>query len=301
MKYALCVVHYGDSAPLLECLQSSFELATPPVARYVLWNDPQRPNSELPAALLKHVTLITPQINLGYAGGANLAVQTALDTGRCEAVWLLNNDTILDRDCADVLIGVLDADASVALVGPRLIDHESGRIWHDGGEIIWPSGQPVSFGYGAEDNAAGDPVETGFVCGCAPLIRGAAFRSVGGFDERFFLCYEDADLSLRLKRRGWRLSHAPKARVRHRGSLNIGAGSAQQRYYMLRNRLLFIELHAPPGGGAHRAARRLRREARLRALRYQLTGRRDEARALRAALADAAARRWGERRLDAGA
>ena len=49
------------------------------------------------------------------------------------------------------------------------------------------------------------------------MIRREAFRAVGGFDERYFLYWEDADLCRRLLSRGWRTAYVPQAVVTHHG------------------------------------------------------------------------------------
>ncbi len=61
--------------------------------------------------------------------------------------------------------------------------------------------------------------------GCCMLCRGAPLREAGGFDERFFLYFEDFDLSLRLARFG-KLAHVPAMRIRHRGGNAAGKGLA---------------------------------------------------------------------------
>ena len=72
------------------------------------------------------------------------------------------------------------------------------------------------------------------------LVRTEALRSVGGFDEGFFMYFEDVDLCVRLESAGWRLAQEPRAVARHVGGV---AGRAevddlyrpsQLRYYRLR-------------------------------------------------------------------
>ena len=214
-----------------------------------------------------------------------------------EFLWLLNNDTEVNADALAILLEAA-RDPEVAMVGPRILSMASGHIWHDGGQIAWPEGRPVSIGVEEIPGAPGAPVAVDFVCGCAPLIRLAPFLAHGGFDERFFAYYEDADLSLRLIAAGHRLLHVPAAVVRHLGSASTGRRSPLTRYYALRNRRLFRDLHAPEARLAKRHSAREARTMRARALRYRLSGRKEEARAIRAALADHAAGRFGARPRD---
>ena len=82
-------------------------------------------------------------------------------------------------------------------------------------------------------------------CGGAVLLTRAYLDDVGTFDERFFLYYEDTDLSWRGQQRGWRYVYEPNAVVRHRHAASSGVGSATFRYYTERNRLLMLAKNAP--------------------------------------------------------
>jgi GT2 family glycosyltransferase len=77
------------------------------------------------------------------------------------------------------------------------------------------------------------------------LLRPTYLADVGLFDERFFLYYEDTDLSWRGQLRGWRYRYVPESRVRHLHSATVGAGSDVHRHYAERNRLLMLVKSAP--------------------------------------------------------
>ncbi|MEE8142296.1 MAG: glycosyltransferase family 2 protein [Planctomycetota bacterium] len=293
--YSICIVHYGEVQLTAECLRSTLELRYPPQQRFLVWNDPEGSPDSLPGELLREVELLQPGKNLGFAAGANLGLQAALQAGESDAVWLLNNDLRVERDAARPLAAALAGDDSVAVAGPRILEYSGMRIWHDGGEIHWPQGRPFSprLGQPLGERLPGNPFEVEFISGCAPMMRAKAFQQLGGYDERYFLFYEDADLSLRLKAQGWRLLQVPAALVRHHGSASVGEASPRSRYYRLRNRLLFSREHAPQPVAAAWARRRLRLENRLRAYRYLISGRRAGAKAILSALRDAKAGRWG--------
>ena len=90
-----------------------------------------------------------------------------------------------------------------------------------------------------------EPVDVFAWCGGAVLLKRAYLDDVGTFDERFFLYYEDTDLSWRGQLRGWRYVYGPKAVVRHRHAASSGVGSAMFRYCTERNRLLMLAKNAP--------------------------------------------------------
>ena len=292
MKYSLCVLHYGSLQFTEECLRSSLSLVREPVERIVLWNDFQRDPRELQ---FSGARIVEPGDNLGFAGGGNAAIRAAFEHPEVESAWLLNNDTRMEPECSDRLLEVLEDRPRVAMVGPRILQYDTGRVWHDGGAIEWPSARPHSPGFDEPAAPEADPFAVDFVCGCAPLIRRQAFEEVGGFDERYFIFYEDADLSFRLRNAGWELLHVPRARFWHHGSAITGEGSPFSRYYRLRNRLLFSSQHAPEAEPAQRQRRRLRRKASRQAWSRVFRGRWQESRAIFRALSDARHQRWGKR------
>ncbi len=85
-------------------------------------------------------------------------------------------------------------------------------------------------------------------CGGAVLLRGSYLRDVGAFDERLFLYYEDLELALRGRDRGWRYRYEPASVVEHRvGSSTVGGGAeARAERRKERNRLLVLARHPSP-------------------------------------------------------
>jgi len=84
--------------------------------------------------------------------------------------------------------------------------------------------------------------------GVAGLVRREALEVVGGFDEAYYLYYEDVDWGLRARRAGWRTSFVRSARVLHGGSTGTASDPARRRYYNVRNRLRFSSRHSPVRG-----------------------------------------------------
>ena len=94
--------------------------------------------------------------------------------------------------------------------------------------------------------------------GSAVLLRGSFLESVGPFDERLFLYYEDIDLSLRGRELGWRYEAVPASMVRHAHSASTVADSDLVRYYNDRNRLLVLARHRGTGAVTRAALRLVR-------------------------------------------
>lgn len=295
MIYSVCVIHFGDPALTRACLSSVDATLQRPHECCVVWNGPEAPGEQF-AREHSHWRIIEPGANLGFGAGANLGVRTLSRTGVVEAVLLLNNDAWLEPEAPSHLLAALEENPRAALVGPRLLQASTRRIWHDGGMIQPGSDRVRSLRYGVEDDHAveGGPVEVDFVCGCAPLIRVEAFGSASGFDERFFLYGEDVDLSLRLRAMGWRVVHEARARAWHHGSASVEAeGRPFALYYRLRGRALLLRKHPALFGVRNWSRLRIWGAQWWRVVRYAVSGRCSAARAIRGAIVDARRGRWG--------
>jgi GT2 family glycosyltransferase len=87
--------------------------------------------------------------------------------------------------------------------------------------------------------------EVGAWCGAAVILRKEHLQDVGFFEERFFLYYEDTDLAVRGRSRGWRFVTEPLSVVRHVHSASTVEGSDFAEFYIERNRLLLVARNAP--------------------------------------------------------
>lgn len=114
------------------------------------------------------------------------------------------------------------------------------------GSIVFEDGSGADRGWLARDDGSFDaPVEVFAWCGGSVLLRPAYLEDVGLLDERFFLYYEDTDLSWRGRARGWRYRTAPKSVARHVHAASSGEGSETFAHFVERNRLLMLVKNAP--------------------------------------------------------
>jgi len=163
--------------------------------------------------------------NAGYGTAANAGAATG------EAPWVLisNADIELAPGAIDALVAVAESDPAIASVGP-LVAELDGSVYPSarplpgivlgGGHAalgrIWP-GNPFSRRYLIDLDPAGSDVDAGWLSGSCMLVRREAWRRVGGFDEQFFMFFEDVDLGRRMGEAGYRNVWTPSARVTHLG------------------------------------------------------------------------------------
>lgn len=157
---------------------------------------------------LPQAQIIQNSTNLGFGHANNLGfakVQTPY-------LLMLNPDCQIALDDMAILLNFLQSNAHTAVVAPQLL-LPSGKVQID---YRWPRHLWTSRG-----PAAQGPCSVGFVCGAAVMARTAVLTEVGGFDERFFLYYEDEDLFRRLFERRQSIVLVPEAKAIHaaRGSV----------------------------------------------------------------------------------
>jgi GT2 family glycosyltransferase len=197
------------------------------------------------------VIIIKNKRNYGFAGGANIGINFALNILNPEYILLLNNDTVVDKDFLNELIKVAERNEKIGIVGPKIYyyDHfgRSDVISFIGEDIVPWKGVGQRYGCGEIDKGQWDrSMEPDKIEGSCMLIRREVFEKVGVFDEAFFCYYEEADFCLRAKRVGFKLKYSPNAKIWHKvASSTGGIASPIQIYFLTRNRLLFIMKNFP--------------------------------------------------------
>jgi GT2 family glycosyltransferase len=192
--------------------------------------------------------------NLGYAGGNNVGIRTALHAG-CEAVWILNNDTVVEPDTLAHLLATMGAIQDAAAIGALIVERDGTSVQCiGGGRYSWWLGRSRLVGRGLPVSAVGTYPEDSrldYVSGASMLVPASALRRVGLLDERFFLYCEEVDYAERGRRRGLRLTVSRSAIVRHRFGATIGTSrdlrrrSSLSAYHASRSAVLVVRLHRP--------------------------------------------------------
>jgi GT2 family glycosyltransferase len=118
---------------------------------------------------------------------------------------------------------------------------------NNAGGILVGEGYGADRGYQERDSGQYDlPQEVFLFCGGAVLLRRDALKAVGAFDPRFFLYYEDTDLSWRMWSNGWSVLYEPRSVVRHLHSASSGEWSPVFAFNVARNRLVMLAKNATP-------------------------------------------------------
>jgi GT2 family glycosyltransferase/SAM-dependent methyltransferase len=174
---------------------------------------------EMLADAYPQVGVLANRTRLGFGANHNQVIRRLIARRSAPYILVLNDDTELQPDAVSKMVRMLEHQSGLAAVVPTILD-ERGRAGPN--RQCYPSARSAlrhDRGRQHGENPSGDG--TGWLQGCCLLLRLAALEQVGGFDERFFLFYEDTDLSCRLELAGWGLATCPDATVIHSGHASV--------------------------------------------------------------------------------
>jgi len=244
----IIILNWNGWQDTIACVESCRKLSWPNFRILVVDNGSTDQSEAILRKRFPDVELIQTGTNLGFAGGNNVGIRHALRE-EADYIWLLNNDTVVDPACLDRMLEAAQSDERVGMVGSKIYYHQAPEtLWYAGGEIDLESGG-LTRHIGQDEIDEGNydqPEETGYITGCSLLARREMLRDVGLMEEKYFLYFEDADWSLRARRKGWRLLYQPDARLWHKeGAQSKKVYSDRFIYYFLRNRFFFVRRFAP--------------------------------------------------------
>ena len=203
---------------------------------------------EMVRARFPRCVLLALEENRGFGAANNQAAAAA----RGDYLLLLNSDAWLADGALPRLAAALEEDSDLALAAPDLRYPDGRRqfAWAPETSVLGEAVQKLRNRFETRPWAHRTPVRwlqplcgPGWFSAACVLLRRAAFDAVGGFDERFFMYFEDVDLSRRLRRSGWRLRSVPEARAFHvkGGSRPSELGEIEYR----RAQLYYYRKHRP--------------------------------------------------------
>lgn len=228
-RWAAVVVDYESGPLLVSCVRSLLadDSAGGPPEVVVVDNAGATGRASSSSAALAgefpDLPVLRPGANLGYARAANLGIAAT----RTPIVAVLNPDTEIDVGTAAAMVARFEREPELGALGPQIRNPDGSRypsarqapsttdaIGHALlGELV-PENR-FTRAYRELDADPGRPRDVDWVSGAALWLRRSALDAIGGWDERFFLFFEDVDLCRRLEDEGWRIAYEPGGRVMH--------------------------------------------------------------------------------------
>jgi hypothetical protein len=230
-RFSVIVLNYNGLAWLEPCLSALVAQSNAPSFEIIVADNGSSDGSlRLVASRFPSVRVVDNGGNLGFAGGNNAAARAA--GGGILA--FLNNDTIPAPDWLARLDAALEVPGRT-LVASKLVFLDRPQTIDSAGDGYLRAGGAFKRGHGFDAAAYGTSEDVFGACGAALAIDRRVFEALGGFDEDFFMVYEDVDLSYRARLAGHTCWYAADAVVRHAGSGTLGTMSDTAVFYGQRN------------------------------------------------------------------
>lgn len=198
------------------------------------------------------VKVIENIVNAGFGRANNQAAKHA----NGEYLLILNPDTVILADAIDQLVGFLDRNQSVSMCAPCVLNKDSSVQGSIKGfpTLKGAFGKYTIFkffglfrtdvknwrNYDFDYTKKRDVDQ---IMGAAMLIRRLVFEKHNGFDETFFMYYEEVDLCYRIKYSGGRISYYPKAEIMHWGGASSKQIFVKKELMMMQSLLLYLRKH----------------------------------------------------------
>lgn len=231
----MLVVNYNGGADLGDCL-AALERQTRAAREMVVVDNGSTDGSA------ERATLRLGR-NAGFGGAANAGF--AVTSG--DPVVVVNPDVVLQEGWLERVGETFAADDRLGVAGGKLLYPDGATIQHAGGIVRWPLMLADHRRYRQPDNdEEREPIDVDYVTGAAIAIRRRTWEQIGGFDEGFFLYFEETDLCQRARHAGWSVRYLPQAVGIHRESAVTGRESAAYYRHYHRGRLRFALKHQAP-------------------------------------------------------
>ena len=259
MSVTVVVVNFNSSVLARRCLESAAaDLGARDWSAIVIDNASSDGSVDALAALPR-TTVVRNARNAGFGAAVNQAAVRST----APLLWILNPDCLVHPGAFAALAETLDAHADCAIAAPRLLNADgSVQASARGNPTAWtglfgrntlltkifPSAAVARRNLPARDLVASgvESAPVDWVMGAAMLVRRGMFDAVSGFDEGYFLYWEDADLCRRLWTRGWSTRYVPRAVVTHDGGASARSASALATRAFHRSAYRYYATHVIP-------------------------------------------------------
>jgi len=247
---SVVIVNWNTRALLAECIAAVEQEAA--AVAHDIWVVDNGSTDDSVAMLRRdfpHVQVIESQINLGFAGANNLAMQRS--EGRY--LLLLNTDAILTPGSLLTLLELAETTPRAGIVGAHLLNPDGTfqasytdfpTLWQEFlilstiGRRLHGRWYPSHAAEEAKGAQRGDYVE-----GACLLVRRAALAEVGGLDEGYFMYAEEVDWCKRMAGAGWEVWYAPAAKVIHIGGASSTNRKTSREADLYRSRVRYFRIH----------------------------------------------------------
>jgi GT2 family glycosyltransferase len=252
MNVGVVLLNWNGGEFTIPCIQSLLNGSRVPDKVVIVDNGSTDGSQDKIEVLFPGVCLIKNTFNNGFAGGCNQGIEYLL-AQRVDFIWVLNNDTLVDKDCLRIILKTAVEHPSFAgFSGKIFYETPANEVWYAGAYR-----HPLHMGIKHihnNDHEKQDTefLEVEFISGCCMFVHADIWLKYGGFIEKYIAYSEDNEWCWRLSNNNEKFLYIPKAILWHRLSSSVKknfgkkSGSVSQRtwYLLNRNHLWTVRRHS---------------------------------------------------------
>src|SRR3989338_11483946 len=202
-KVAIIIVNWNGKKFIKDCLNAVFKQTHKKFKVYLVDNGSTDGSSDFVNKIFPQTKIIQLDKNYGFAKGNNVGIKEAFKDKSIKYIVCLNNDTIVDKNWLKEMVKTAEKDKRIGAVQSKIMLQDKETIHSVGGTLNYDFSSD-SKGFG-EKNGEYQEKEIELAIGCSVLIKTNVLKQIGLFDEKFFSYQEDDDLSIRVKKIGYKI------------------------------------------------------------------------------------------------
>lgn len=246
------ILNYNGWQDTLECIDSVLKSDYPSFEIVVCDNASNNESVSKINSWIKEknvadrVKLISIEKNRGFSAGNNRGIKYAIAQGDCEYLWILNNDTVVDKSALSKMIDK-SQNSNCDGVGSCLLNYNRPEILQGvGGRMDLENFDTYEIEHEVNIKDLKEGLRIDILPGASFLITRKVIDKTGLFDEDYFLYCEELELAHRIRKMGMELCYATDSYTFHKGGQSTGKyGSSFRDYHLTRSWTLFVFKHYP--------------------------------------------------------
>lgn len=241
----IIILNWNGWQDTAECVESVLKTNYPNFKILIIDNGSTNNSVKILSERFPDIEILPTGKNLGYTGGNNRGIDRAIADG-AEYVFILNNDTVVDREFLNPLVEAMEKDKQIGITSGIIYHYNApGIIQYAGGYTGFYTGNSYCIGGGMLDKGQFNiPKEVPCSAGAAMLMRADLIRNIGTLNEKFFIYSEELDISLRAKNAGYKVTYTPGSKILHKIGSDTSQASSLMSLFSLRNRIWIERMYA---------------------------------------------------------
>ena len=251
IEISIIIVNYNTKELLNQCLKSVFEKTQNiDFEVIVVDNASQDYSCEMIKNEFANVKLIENTENLGFGKANNLGAKIA----QGKYLFFLNSDTVLINNAVKILFDFMEKNQNCGICGGNLFDKKNTPVQSFQPvlpSILWELNAftpknllyKLIFGKSYEFNHSQQPKEVGYIIGADMMVRKEILDKFGGFDNDFFMFFEETEMAHRFNKNGYKIVSVPQSKIIHFEGQSIDNNLVRQKYFLSSRSKFYLKIY----------------------------------------------------------